>query len=467
MFCVTLDVEQWAQEQFGHCRFGDARRTKRLVTMAMQFAQRPDGSTPDQTGNWADLKATYRLFDNNEVSHAEILRPHFAGTRDFLRTQGGIVLLVSDTTEVDFGRDCKATGLSPTGNGSGRGFFLHTSLAVDRQCGQALGMVAQDLFHRKQAPAAETPAQRLARERESEVWGRVIDSVGTAPQGTVYRHVFDRGADNYEVFCRLCHNECEWVVRAAQTHRMIVLRDGRRTSLSDALSERVVRGTRTVQVKAQKKQPARTAKVEMRYLRITVPRPKSVSPWVRQEGPVQIEMSAVQLLEPNPPKGCQAVNWVLLTSDQVKKPSQARQVIADYEKRPVVEELHKAAKTGCRLESRQYRTAARLERVSAVQCVIAVRLLQLRAHARLTPDRPAMEVVPEEWVRVLPQVRHRGRHQDPVTMTVRDFYRSLAMLGGFVGRKNDGEPGWITIWRGLEKLHLILRGIQYYRSSCG
>ena len=467
MFSVTLDVEQWAQQQFGDCRLGDSRRTKRLVTMAAQFAQRPDGSTPDQTENWADLKAAYRFFDNEKVSHQAILKPHFAWTRDLMAAQGGTVLLVSDTTEVDFGHRSKASGLSPTGNGSGRGFFLHTSLAVDRGTGQALGMVAQELFHRKKAPKKETQTQRLSRARESEVWGRVVDSVGSAPEGTVYRHVFDRGADNYEVFCHLVHQKCEWVVRAAQTHRVVESRDGRRLKLSELLAEQEVRGTRTVQVQAQPKQTARTAKMEIRYVRIVMPRPGSVSPWVNKNGASQIAMSAVQLLETHPPKGCKALNWILLTSDQVKSPSKARRVIEDYEKRPVVEELHKAAKTGCRVEDRQYRTAARLERVTAVQCVVAVRLLQLRAHARLTPERPAIEVVPEQWVRVINGVRHGGKRQDPSGMTVREFYRALAQLGGFVGRKSDGEPGWITLWRGFEKLQLILRGLNYYAPTCG
>jgi hypothetical protein len=435
--------------------------------MAAQFAQRPDGSTPDQTENWADLKATYRFFDNTNVSHQAILKPHFAWTCDLMATQGGTVLLVSDTTEVDFGHKREATGLSPTGNGSGRGFFLHTSLAVDRGTGQALGMVAQELFHRKKAPAKETPTQRLTRARESEVWGRVVDSVGSAPEGTVYRHVFDRGADNYEVFCHLVHQECEWVVRAAQTHRVVETRDGRRLQLSELLAEQDVRGTRTVQVKAQPNQSARSAKMEMRYVRIVMPRPRNVSPWVKENGASQIAMSAVQLLEPDPPKGCQALNWILLNSDPVKSPSQARRVIEDYEKRPVVEELHKAAKTGCRMEDRQYRTSARLERVTAVQCVVAVRLLQLRAHARLTPERPAIEIVPEQWVQVINGVRHGGKRQDSAGMTVRDFYRALAQLGGFVGRKSDGEPGWITLWRGFEKLQLILRGVNYYDPTCG
>jgi hypothetical protein len=43
---------------------------------------------------------------------------------------------------------------------------------------------------------------------------------------------------------------------------------------------------------------------------------------------------------------------------------------------------------------------------------------------------------------------------------VRDFFRTLAKLGGFLGRKGDGEPGWLTIWRGWEKLYGMIRGAE-------
>jgi hypothetical protein len=95
-----------------------------------------------------------------------------------------------------------------------------------------------------------------------------------------------------------------------------------------------------------------------------------------------------------------------------------------------------------------------------------LRLMLLLSHARLTPDRPALEVVPQEWVDVVSATRHRGRRYTPSTMTVPEFSRSLAKLGGFPGRKRDGEPGWITIWRGFGKLQLILRGVEFARTGC-
>ena len=183
MFQVILDVDQWAQQQFGLCDFGDMRRTKRLVTMAAQFAQRPDGSTPDQTENWADLKAAYRFFDTDAVDHRAILKPHFQNTRDLTQQLGGTVLLVADTTESQFGIHRDVEGLGPTGDGGGRGFFLHSSLAVDRCSGEALGLIEQDLFHRQEAPEGETRTQKFARQRESDVWGRMCGDGSSMPWG--------------------------------------------------------------------------------------------------------------------------------------------------------------------------------------------------------------------------------------------------------------------------------------------
>jgi hypothetical protein len=120
--------------------------------------------------------------------------------------------------------------------------------------------------------------------------------------------------------------------------------------------------------------------------------------------------------------------------------------------------------------NRQLKTKERLEPMVALMSVEAVHLLQLKAAARTAPDRPAEDFVPSRWVTVLTIVRKR-RPQGK--LTVGEFYREMAKLGGFLGRKSDGEPGWITIWRGWEKLHLLVRGseladqLKNNREKCG
>lgn len=169
---LTLDVGEWAQENFGECDLGDVRRTRRAVTVARQMAEHPDGSTPDQAEDGSDLKAMYRLFDAEKATFTALATPDWQRTRTLAR---GTVLLIGDTTQTDFGIRRAVTGLGPTGDGYGLGFFLHSSRMVDAASGEILGLAGQELFSRQPVPKDENSHQRLQRARESEVWGRVVE----------------------------------------------------------------------------------------------------------------------------------------------------------------------------------------------------------------------------------------------------------------------------------------------------
>jgi hypothetical protein len=106
------------------------------------------------------------------------------------------------------------------------------------------------------------------------------------------------------------------------------------------------------------------------------------------------------------------LHWVLLTSHEVKSFAQAWTVIEYDEKRPIIEEYHKALKTGCRLEERPYRTNRRLEAATGMLSILAVRLLPLRTAARREPERPAEQVVPRRWLNMLHAVQKRSSSWD-------------------------------------------------------
>ena len=99
----------------------------------------------------------------------------------------------------------------------------------------------------------------------------------------------------------------------------------------------------------------------------------------------------------------------------------------------------------------------RLEALTGVLSVVAVRLLQMKDVARSEPDRPA-----RRWRRggTWRCCGRCGARPASSPWAAGRFFRELAKLGGFLGRKGDGEPGWNTIWRGWEKLHLMLRGTE-------
>ena len=444
-------VTEWAQLNFGTCELGDKRRTKRLVQVAEQVGNHPSASLPNQFEQWSDLKAAYRLFDGDKVTFEAIARPHWELTKQAAK---GRCLVIGDTTEFDFGKDREIEGIGPTGNGSGQGFLLHNALLVNAESEEIIGIAGQTIHHRKKKKSKkrENSAQILKRKRESEVWGTVIDQIGKPQNEAEYVHVFDRGGDNFEVYCRLLKNDGQWVIRASRMNRNVLVGESEELMpLKDYLPQLRTLGSYTLSLRARPGQAARDAQIEVRVGRIKIPRPKQVSPWVRSLNQSPIAMNVIEVVELNAPKGVTPIRWVLFTSLPVAKFDDAWTVIGYYELRWLVEEYHKAIKTGCATESRQLKTTGRLEAFVGLTGVVAVRLLQLKSLARTNPEVPAQRVVPRVWLQMLKLARKKlTRVHD---LTVGQFYRQVAMLGGFLGRKSDGDPGWITIWRGWEKLN--------------
>jgi len=266
----------------------------------------------------------------------------------------------------------------------------------------------------------------------------------------------DRGADDFEVHCRAQRIGADWVGRVKSRHRRVRDQNGHEGALSDVLAGLPVAGGYTLELRARPKQPARRAKVTVSFAQVTVLVPRQPAASLKALDPKPISQWVVGACELDPPAGLkEPIDWVLLTSLPVGTLAGAMEVIGYYEKRWLIEEWHKALKTGCQVESRQLQTSHGLEAVAGVLSVVAVRLLQLKEVGRRHPERAAVELVPAHYVELVRRAQRRGR---PGEWTIRDFFRGVAGLGGFLGRKGDGEPGWITIWRGWQVLHWMLTG---------
>jgi len=82
------------------------------------------------------------------------------------------------------------------------------------------GLAGQTIHYRRPRPKKENASHRFRRERESKVWGDVIDQIGRPAAGVEWIHVVDRGGGDFEVFCHLLPNGGDWVVRASSRHRL-------------------------------------------------------------------------------------------------------------------------------------------------------------------------------------------------------------------------------------------------------
>jgi hypothetical protein len=460
----ALDSRTWAEQEFSDCSLGDKRRSKRLIQVADRVANNPSASIPQQMETWGDIKGAYRLFDADGVTFQSLVGPHWERTK---QCEPGRYLILDDTTEMNFGYKRDIDGLAPLGNGNGRGFLLHNGLLVNAETKAIKGVAGQAIHYRKRAPKKESHAQRFKRERESRVWGDVINQIGAPQEGVEFVHVCDRGADDFEVFCHLIQNRCHWVVRTSSKHRHILTPDDKKIPLSGYLPSMQLAGTYELQLRARPDAPARTAQIEVRFGRILMPMPRQASSYVKKLKPAPIEMWVVDVHEVGAPTGTKPIEWCLYTSLPVTSFDDAWAVIEYYETRWLVEEYHKALKTGCGATKRLLRSSKRLEALIGLTSVIAVRLLQLKSVARSDPHRLAKSTVPPLWLAMLKAVRKNlHRVHD---LTIYQFYRELAKLGGFIGRKSDGEPGWITIWRGWEKLNDLVRGaeVAFKLKKCG
>ena len=212
------DAQSWAAENFGSAQLGHKRRTKRLVVTAHQIADQPEGSLPSKFP-WNPLRAVYRLCNRPEVTHHGVTAPHFRLTRQRM-DQPDPLLILHDTTELDFTSHQALRGTGPIGDGGGRGFLQHNSLAIHAETGEILGLAFQQIRTRKPCPKGETRVQRLKRWRESQLWTEGFQGVGPAPEGTCWVDIADRGADIFEAMRTALDLGHQFLFRATQDRKI-------------------------------------------------------------------------------------------------------------------------------------------------------------------------------------------------------------------------------------------------------
>lgn len=464
---------------FGHAQLGDERCTKRLVKLVDQMCLRPGGTLPQKFRSPADLQAFYRLMRRDDVTHEAILAAHRQATLEHIESLAAPVLILHDTTELEYTTHKSLDELGPIGNGQRRGYITHNSLAVDPQTRDVLGLCNQVLHRRAQVPKSETRAQRNQRKsRESRLW---IQGTQPLPGHWQFIDVCDRGADTSEFLKHEVNSGRRFVIRSS-FDRCILLGHGAADESESGKLHEYARtlpqaGTWTLEVssKAEMKSPRREGKKKL------VVRKKRTANMAVAYAPVQIRPSkggrscptlqvwVLRVWEIDPPKGQERLEWMLLTNEPVRSFDDAYRVVGWYECRWIIEEYHKGMKTGCCVESPQFTSEDRLQPAIALLSVVTLTLLQLRQASR-RPDaktRKATTVIGESYVEVLSLWRHKKIQRD---WTVHDFYYALARLGGHQNRKHDHPPGWQVIWEGWKELLPMVLGYDVAKSKynkCG
>jgi hypothetical protein len=372
----------------------------------------------------------------------------------------GVVLVLHDTTVLDYS-GLLSVHLARVGNGNGRGYLCHNSLAVDPQQHEVLGLVSQILHQRVSKGRKEPVAKKRDRaSRESRLWSRAVEDLPAPLPGKRYIDVADRGADLFEFLYNERRLGREGVVRSTYNRRVRLGHDGqgKRVLLHNHLRTLpAVGAARTKQIHDPTTRQERTATLRVSHVAVEV-----LPPHVRKGNyeKIPIPAWAVRVWEEAPPEGATPVEWILVCLCPVETADDAWQACGWYSCRWMIEEYHKAKKTGCQIEDLQFHTQQALEPMIALLSVVAVMLLNLREAAR-RPDastRPATAVVEPIYEEVMRAERYPKKDHAP--LTVYEFYLAVARLGGHMNRKRDGFPGWLTLWRGWQKLESMVDAVR-------
>jgi hypothetical protein len=444
---ITL-MESWAEEEFAAADLGDARRTKRLIALADTFARRPSASLPQAAQDPAMLKAAYRFFDTDAIEPDAILASHCTATHDRCASVP-LVLAVQDTSELDWSHHPATTDLGPIHTKKHRGLLMHTTLAITPEA-VPLGILHQYVWARDEATFGALPDQhtRAFEDKESYRWARGLEAINAARKAcpsTQFVMVTDAEADIYDLMVAKRQAGVELLIRAGQERR---IEHPEATLLWQALPLGTRAGKRMVHIPARDGKAARTAEVTLWFQTVTLRPPERRS----KEKLAPVTLAAVWVIEETPPAGVEALEWLLLTSVAVESAAQAVMIVEWYCRRWGIEIWHKTLKSGCAIETRQLETADRLRRCLAVFSVIAWRVMFSTMLARAVPDVACTAVLDEaEWQALYCHI-HRTLTLPRKPPRLHDAIGWIARLGGFQGRKGDGEPGVTVMWRGFHHL---------------
>ena len=437
-------MSHWVEDEVSGCSMSDQRLNNRLETILKTLSKDPQKSIPGNCKAWSSTQATYRFLSNPSVSACDILKGHTQSTLSRIKEQA-VVIVAQDTTFINLETEDYQKKMGTLTRKKKNEYLLHPSVVFTPERTN-LGVLHHPLWKRPAEKASDRGAKRIE-DKESYRWllsYQMSCALQKQNPETLVINIGDRESDIYELFIESekveLASKAEFIIRA-KSNRLIDNDEDTHRYLWDEMSELKSMGTYKIQLERTKYRQAREGTFDVRFKEVTFTRGK------RKGGnhpPVSVY--AVYATEKNPPKGESAIQWMLLTSLPIETLAHAQTVIGWYKVRWEIEIYFRVLKSGCKVKELRLETDERIEKALAVYMIIAWRLHNITMIARENPELPCDKVYADEEWRLIYLLHNKSK---PKTIPgTREITRLLAMRGGFLARKGDGEPGIATLWKG-------------------
>lgn len=458
----------WATEELEHLDLGDKRLNERLTKICDSFSECPESPINQSCEDWAETKAAYRFFKNENVDVRDIRTAHRLKTAARAKKYK-TVLAIQDSSYFIYTGHPKTEGLGRMSLKKGKnvekifsnGLIMHACLAVTTD-GTPLGLLDQQIFARELRTAEQrklvdvTPVEK----KESYRWLQSLKNSKEVSSDTQVVTVCDREADFYEFF-KLSDEIKSPVLVRANVNRA-VNKSSRYTEKSvvklwDYMAKQPKAGTITVELPSKRKtqhckeRAARSAILTIKHGSFLLNPPRNNIKHRSAELP-DLLMHAVYVFEAKPPEGEDPVEWMLLTNLSVTNFSEAHEKVLWYCLRWRIEMYFKVLKSGFLVENCRLGNADRLIKYLTVMSIVAWRLFMVTLISRANPDTPCTELIAEHEWKVLFMKVNKAKCLPKKTPSIGAVVIWIARLGGFLARKGDGMPGTITLWRGWKRL---------------
>jgi hypothetical protein len=456
-----MSKDGWVINEVQSANFGDKRLNNRFTNILNSFSTSPGLSVSSSCKGWSETLAAYRFINNTKVSSNSILSPHTEATLDRVK-QENVVLILQDTTEIDFTGHNSLSDMGYLSTIHSKGFYLHPSIAVtpDKRCLGVLDIQSwnrHEIGNDKKRHRANLPIE----EKETYCWIKgydVANKVAISSPNTAVINVADREGYIYDLLAKQPseHNKAYWLIRAKHNRKISSESDVKTRlwekvklcesigniefSLTDGISYR------NSSRRYRNKRSARVVKQEIRTCSISLSPPKHI-----KQDLADITINAVHCIEIDTPEGEKPIEWLLLTTYPVTDKEAAYQIVKWYLCRWQIEIFFKILKSGCRVEELQFSSFQATLNCISIYSIIAWRILYMTMEGRQNPDINCEAIFERsEW-----QAAYsigKGEIPPETPPSLNEIIKLISEFGGHLGRKSDKPPGPKIMWVGMQRL---------------